>query len=52
MKIRLQIKDVNNTLFTRTRDFYQNDRSVTFEGAEVAHRKTEPEIELLFSGKY
>lgn len=52
IKTRLEVRDVNNIHFTRTRNFYNEDRSGAFVGAEVAHRKREPEVILSFSGTF
>lgn len=51
-KIRLDIKDSNGTLFTRSRYFYQDDRSGAYKGAEVTYITRDPEIELSFTGTF
>jgi hypothetical protein len=52
MKIRLEVKDVNVAIFTRTRNYYQTDRSGLFEGSEISYRERAPEVNLTFSGTF
>ncbi|MGL1956172.1 MAG: TonB-dependent receptor plug domain-containing protein [Colwellia sp.] len=48
IKSRLEIKNINLARYTRSRYFYQDDRSGAYEGAEIAHRKREAEVKLSF----
>lgn len=52
IKTRLEVKDINVALFTKSRFFYQNDRSGTFEGKEITYRERAPEVELSFSSSF
>ena len=52
IKSRLEIKHANVSRYTRSRYFYQDDRSGEFEGSQVAHREREPDIKLSFSSVF
>lgn len=52
LKTQLEISNLNTARYTRSRYFYQKDRSGKFEGSEISHRQRDPELKLSFWGTF
>ncbi|SFC09001.1 TonB-dependent receptor domain-containing protein [Pseudoalteromonas denitrificans] len=52
LKTQLEIEHFNTGEYTRSRYFYENDRSGNFNGSKIAKRKRKPEIKLSVWGTF
>lgn len=51
-KVQLEVNSVNVAKYTRTREFYDGDRSGEYTGYEVSNRRREPEYKLSIWGTF
>jgi len=51
-KIQLEVSNMNVGKFTRTREFYADNRSGSYDGMEVSNRRREPEYKLSIWGTF
>lgn len=52
LKTQLEVNNINTGRFTRSRYFYERDRSGAFDGSEVSHRQRGPEVKLSVWGTF
>jgi hypothetical protein len=52
LKVQLLVEHLNTGEYTRSRFMYEDDRSGSFEGSQIANRKREPEIKLSVWGTF
>jgi len=51
-KVKLEVSNMNVGKFTRTREFYVDNRNGSYDGMEVSNRRREPEYKLSIWGTF